>query len=167
MGNNKTRNPKSPTIKDPPIELKIKPKACALCGKPYIPTGPRAKFCPKCRELPKGKRDASLFAKHAEAAFGKGPWATYMPEPDPVPEYFGLAMDAARAIAHDTRRNGVHVFTAQSWYEQGRGFLPMVNVTPETFYTLFDLREYEYRCGANGCLYLAGMIEDVEVLAWL
>ena len=43
----------------------------------------------------------------------------------------------------------------------------MVNVTAETFYALFDLREYEYRRGANGSLYLAGMIEDVEVLAWL
>jgi len=167
MGNNKTRNPKSPTIKDPPIELKIKPKACALCGKPYIPTGPRAKFCPKCRELPKGKRDASLFAKHAEAAFGKGPWATYTPKPDPVPEYFGLAMDAARAIAHDIRTNGLHVVAVQGWYEQGRGFLPMVHVTPEMFYELFDLREYEYRHEAEDRVALVGMIDDVEVLTWL
>ena len=85
---------------DEAVELKIKPKACGLCGKPYIPPGPGAKFCPACRKMPKPKRDRSLFAKHAELAFGPGPWATYKPEPAEVPEAFQMALDTARTIAH-------------------------------------------------------------------
>ena len=153
---------------DEAVELKIKPKACVLCGKPYIPTGPGAKFCPACRKMPRGKRNASLFAKHAELAFGKGPWATYTPEPDPVPDYFELAMDAARAIAHDVEENGLHIASVQPWYELTENrFVPMVNVTTQMFYKLFDLREYEYRHETSDRVRLVGWIDGVEVISWL
>lgn len=151
---------------DRPVNLKIKPKACVLCGRPYIPTGPAAKFCPACKRMKKAKRDASLFAKHAEAAFGPGPWATYSPEPEEVPEFFELCMDAARAIANDIKNNGLRIAAVQGWYESDKGFVPMVNVVPETFYKLFDLREYEYQ-HEDGRICLCGTIDDVEVLSWL
>lgn len=150
---------------DEAVELKIKPKACVLCGKPYIPTGPGAKFCPACRKMPKPKRDRSLFAKHAELAFGPGPWATYKPEPVQIPDAFQMALDTARMLAHEVETNGLHICLVGTHYKD-RHFRGVINVTPQTFYKIFDEIPFEYV--ADGTQYkLQGFIDGVEVYSWL
>lgn len=151
---------------DEAVELKIKPKACVLCGKPYIPTGPGAKFCPACRKMPKPKRDRSLFAKHAELAFGPGPWATYKPEPAEVPEAFQMALDTARTIAHEVETKGLHIVQVGWTLDKGSEFIGLVVVVPETFYKIFDERPFEYVRNDKNIL-LRGRIDGVEVNSWL
>ena len=46
-------------------------------------------------------------------------------------------------------------------------FVPMVNVTTQMFYKLFDLREYEYRHETSDRVRLVGWIDGVEVISWL
>lgn len=151
---------------DEAVELKIKPKACVLCGKPYIPTGPGAKFCPACRKMPKPKRDRSLFAKHAELAFGPGPWATYKPEPVKIPDAFQMALDTARTIAHEVETKGLHIVQVGWTLDKGSEFIGLVVVVPETFYKIFDERPFEYVHDDKKIL-LRGRIDGVEVNSWL
>lgn len=152
-------------IGDEAVELKIKPKACVLCGKPYIPTGPGAKFCPACRKMPRGKRNASLFAKHAELAFGPGPWATYKPEPVKIPDSLQMALDTARMLAHEVETQGLHICRIGTNYKDHH-FRGEINVTPETFYKIFDEIPFEYV--EDGTQYkLQGFIDGVEVYSWL
>lgn len=148
------------------VELKIKPKECVLCGGKYIPTGPGAKFCPKCRQMTKKKRDASLFAKHAELAFGPGPWATYKPEPEGVPDILQMAIDTARAIAHETKTKGLRVYQATISYTIARGFFGQVVLDAAAFYKVFDERPFEYE-HARGTIKAFGDIDGVEVCTWL
>lgn len=151
---------------DEVVELKIKPKACVLCGKPYIPTGPGAKFCPACRKMPRGKRNASLFAKHAELAFGPEPWATYKPEPAEVPEAFQMVLDTARMIAHEVETKGLHIVQVGWTIDKDSKFIGLVVVVPETFYKIFDERPFEYVRNDKNIL-LRGRIDGVEVNSWL
>lgn len=151
---------------DEAVELKIKPKACVLCGKPYIPTGPGAKFCPACRKMPKPKRDRSLFAKHAELAFGPGPWATYKPEPVQIPDAFQMAIDTARMIAHEVKTDSLNICSV-SWAFKGGDFRGQVLVVPETFYKIFDELPFEYEHDEKGRILAHGRIDGVEVISWL
>ena len=152
-------------IGDEAVELKIKPKACVLCGKPYIPTGPGAKFCPACRKMPKPKRDRSLFAKHAKLAFGPGPWATYKPEPVKIPDAFQMALDTARLLAHEVETDSLNICSV-SWTYKGGHFLGQVLVVPETFYKIFDELPFEYEHD-KGRISVKGRIDGVEVISWL
>ena len=152
-------------IGDEAVELKIKPKACVLCGKPYIPTGPGAKFCPACRKMPKPKRDRSLFAKHAELAFGPGPWATYKPEPVKIPDSFQMALDTARLLAHEVEVDSLNICSV-SWTYKGGHFLGQVLVTPGTFYKIFDDLPFEYEHDKEGRILAHGRIDGVEVVSW-
>ena len=154
-------------IGDEAVELKIKPKACVLCGKPYIPTGPGAKFCPACRKMPRGKRNASLFAKHAELAFGPGPWATYKPEPVKIPDAFQMAIDTARMIAHEVKTDSLNICSVSWTFKSGCDFLGQVLVVPETFYKIFDELPFEYEHDEEGRIKAHGRIDGVEVISWL
>lgn len=150
---------------DEAVELKIKPKACVLCGKPYIPTGPGAKFCPACRKMSKPKRDRSLFAKHAELAFGPGPWATYKPEPVKIPDAFQMAIDTARLLAHEVKTDSLNICSV-SWTFKGGDFRGQVLVVPETFYKIFNDLSFEYEHD-EGRILAHGRIDGVEVISWL
>lgn len=112
------------------------------------------------------ERNASLFAKHAELAFGPGPWATYKPEPAEVPEAFQMALDTARAIAHEVETKGLHIVQVGWTLDKGSEYIGFVVVVPETFYKIFDERPFEYVQNDKNIL-LRGRIDGVEVNSWL
>lgn len=98
-------NPKYP---DPPVVLKVPPKACKECGKPFVPvskTGMGASHCPDCRrkhtEKARATRVANKAAQVEQAPAIETPVQWYKPE-EKLPEksgnylvytYSGLFMD--------------------------------------------------------------------------
>ena len=147
MGDNKPID-----LGDEPIKLKIPPKACELCGKPFIPTGTNAKFCPRCRELSQGKRERSLFSKHATMAFGHGPWSKDfedVTESKSPTEYVASLAQAARFLFEIEQAYGFDPVVVRTSYEQvseygKRIVVPYVQLSAEQFYKVFGDVNYEY-----------------------
>lgn len=135
-----------------PIKLKIPPKACELCGKPFIPTGGNAKFCPRCRELSQAKRERSLFSKHATMAFGHGPWSKdyeEITETKPSAEYVASLAQAARFVFDIDKTYGFGVTVVRPSYTQVEEYgnykmVPYVQLGARQFFEVFGDTEYEY-----------------------
>lgn len=135
-----------------PIKLKIPPKSCELCGKPFIPTGGNAKYCPRCRELSKAKRNRSLFSKHATMAFGYGPWSEDYEETVNQNKEARFVEDAAQVavlIREIEEAYGMRVASICSIYEHRTSAdtyerVPFVQLPRDTFYKVFSDKPFEY-----------------------
>lgn len=140
-----------------PIKLKIPPKACELCGRPYIPTGGNAKYCPRCRELSKEKRNRSLFSKHATQAFGWGPWSEDYETVTGIVSLEGFASSMAQVakfVFNLEEEYGVNVVSVRTSNEYRTEYdrleaVPFVQVRKRDFYKMFGDKEYEYYHGPN------------------
>lgn len=151
-------------LSEKPVKLPIKPKPCKHCGRPFVPVTPNNVFCPKCKELSQGKRDRSLFAKHAEEIFGPGPWSKDRinadPQAAPLPEWVRRAMIIART---DCELGSIDGYVTVNTYLTGdHKFVPGVQVTPQAFLELFEARAYT---ATDDRLY--GFIDDVYFVAVL
>lgn len=142
-----------------PTKLKVPPKACELCGKPFIPSGGNSKYCPRCRELSTKKRNKSLFSKHATMAFGYGPWSEdYEAVKDELP-IANLIADMAQVanLLYEIEKTyaegfGIEVITIRCSYEFRTNYdelelVPFVQVKAEDFFKMFEHKNFEYRHG--------------------
>lgn len=83
------------TVVDPcaeePVELKIKPKICEVCGGKYIPTSNHQKYCPVCRDNEKKKQALKKSKRKLdhEAVFGEGSYTEPPKEEKPPVESSG------------------------------------------------------------------------------
>ena len=135
-----------------PIKLKIPPKACELCGKPFIPTSGNAKYCPRCRKLSKEKRNRSLFSKHATMAFGYGPWSEDYEQTvntDPEARFVEDLAQVAVLIHEIEQACGMRVAAIHTSYQHRTNAdtyeqVPFVQVPARTFYKVFGEKPFEY-----------------------
>lgn len=139
-----------------PTKLKVPPKACELCGKPFIPTGGNAKFCPRCRELSKAKRNRSLFSKHATMAFGYGPWSEDYEEVTGEKPIANLIADMAQVatMLYEIEKTysedyGIEVRAIRCSYEYRKSYdelelVPFVQISAKDFFEMFGDKDFEY-----------------------
>ena len=140
-----------------PIKLKVPPKACELCGKPFIPTGGNAKYCPRCREMSTAKRNRSLFSKHATMAFGHGPWSEDYEQVTGEPPIATIVADMAQVatLLYEIERNyaneyGIEVRAIRCSHEYRTTYdelelVPFVQIGAKEFFEMFGDKNFEYR----------------------
>ena len=144
-----------------PIKLKVPPKACELCGKPFIPTGGNAKYCPRCREMSTAKRSRSLFSKHATMAFGHGPWSEDYEQVTGEPPIANVVADMAQVatLLYEIEKNyleeyDIDVRAIRTSFEYRTEYgkwelVPFVQVKATSFFKMFGDKPFEFHHGEN------------------
>lgn len=139
----------NPLYPDPPVTLKVAPRNCKECGRPFVPvskTGTGATHCPDCRKKITAKaREKSLEVRAANKAAAEPAPAQPEPvtaaEPQPVlvttlewwdPEY--KLPDTSRYVI-EISDNGViqvlpysakhHAFNAYDWNDNADKAIPV------------------------------------------
>ena len=114
---------------DEAVELKIKPKACVLCGKPYIPTGPTQRFCPACAA---GRKHNPAYT----AARTPGEVKTYKIE---KPETVVIPIPPA---PEEIIRQVIETPERDTWYEcrirRGETIMMDAKISPEMWAMILD-----------------------------
>lgn len=137
----------NPLYPDPPVTLKVAPRNCKECGRPFVPvskTGTGATHCPDCRKKITAKaREKSLEARAANKAAAEPaqPEPVTAAEPQPVlvttmewwdPEY--KLPDTSRYVL-EISDNGVmqvlpysakhHAFNVYDLYDDAKYAIPV------------------------------------------
>ena len=133
----------NPLYPDPPVKLKVQPKTCKECGRPFVPVsnkGYGATHCPDCRRKVTEKARATRAANRA-AAEPTQPEPVTAAEPQPVlvttlewwdPEY--KLPDTSRYVI-EISDNGIiqvlsysakhHAFNAFDFYDKADHAIPV------------------------------------------
>lgn len=137
----------NPLYPDPPVTLKVAPRNCKECGRPFVPvskTGTGATHCPDCRKkITEKAREKSLEVRAANKAAAEPaqPEPVTAAEPQPVlvttmewwdPEY--KLPDTSRYVI-ETSDNGIiqvlpysakhHAFNAYDWNDNADKAIPV------------------------------------------
>lgn len=135
----------NPLYPDPPVKLKVQPKTCKECGRPFVPVsnkGYGATHCPDCRRKVTENARATRAANRAAQIAPAQPEPVTAAEPQPVmvttlewwdPEY--KLPDTSRDV-FEISDNGVmqvlsyskkhHAFNAFDFYDKADHAIPVV-----------------------------------------
>ena len=134
----------NPLYPDPPVTLKVAPRECKECGRPFVPVsnkGYGATHCPDCRRKVTEKARATRAANRAAQIAPEQPEPVTTAEPQPVlvttlewwdPEY--KLPDTSRHVL-EISDNGVmqvlpyskkhHAFNAFDYYDNANHAIPV------------------------------------------